>query len=101
MTREEFLAALAKTKGEWRIKQDSRAWWSLLRTGVGQCPITRLAGVPGVDHWEASAAVLGLSPEDARFIVCAADGGRGTAEIARFRNDMLRACGLEEEPLDE
>lgn len=92
MTREEFLAELAKTPRAWRMTQSGA-----LRCARGACPINAVMYAHDNNHPDLTAAgfaadLLGLNCADFYQIVMAADNCQDPP--TQLRADLLKACGL-------
>lgn len=92
MTIDEFCERLAKVRAHWFLRNGSLRCYTH-SSGGDNCPISAVTG-NSMDFWDASraGARLGLSSNDARSIVAAADGN-GYLDI---RTKLLKAVGLEE-----
>lgn len=97
MTREEFLAELAKTPRTWAVGQKGR-----LRCVNGDCPITAVYRLRDPNHalgperFDRAAEAM-RSAFDEYAIAEAADNGWEaglTDELKAERADLLKACGL-------
>lgn len=96
MTIDEFLVRLEAVDRQWWGKSESP--WIRTKTPKDSdtycCPLTAVAGLTKVGDWKKAAEQLGLSIDDAKAIVAAADNRDGHDPALRAR--LLKACGLTE-----
>jgi hypothetical protein len=100
MTLQQFLEKLSMTSG-WRLNRHGqlrRPFPGLRRlTWKQQCPITAVAGTPGIYVAPAWAREMGLDEEVARGVVSAADNALfhdPHNHVRAVRDALLRACRL-------
>ena len=90
MTIDEFIKRLSQIKRSWIITSRGR-----IRDEHDWCPIESMAEVDGA--YSFGARKLGLSHDDAKLIVFAADDQQFIFEhesLTELRKRLLKACGL-------
>lgn len=96
MTIDEFLVRLEAVDRQWWGKRESP--WIRTKTPKDSdtycCPLTAVAGLPKVGDWKKAGELLGLSMDDTKAIVSAADNREGHDPALRAR--LLAAVGLKE-----